>query len=248
MSTTSRRGAAPAEARRHARHWPRVRWLGAGLFVLSVPLVLITTNVLQLAGDAAFYERGFARYEVGRRTGLDTAQLSEIARAFIDYFDGRRADLTLVVELGGTRRLLFNEREIEHMRDVRHLMDLVRRVQLASAAALLGVTLAGFAAGRGGFLEPLGRLCLAGAGLTLGVLVLLGGLSLLDFSEAFVQFHLLAFNNDLWILDPRRDYLIMLFPEGFWFDATMRIALYTLLHALAVAGAGLVLRFLGARR
>jgi integral membrane protein (TIGR01906 family) len=59
-----------------------------------------------------------------------------------------------------------------------------------------------------------------------------------DFGDAFVQFHLVAFSNDLWILDPTRDHLLMLFPEGFWFDATMRIAGLTALEAAALAVLG----------
>ena len=243
----SRHAEVPPRPRRAP--WPAgVRWIAGALFVLSVPLVLITTNVLQLAAEASFYQRGFARYEVGRTTGLGAGQLEEIARAFIAYFDGRRPDLNIVVELGGTRRPLFNEREIEHMRDVRNLMSLVRGVQLGAAATLLGVTVAGYALRRRHFHRPLARLCLLGAGLTLGVLVLLGGLSLLDFSEAFIRFHQLAFSNDLWILDPRRDYLIMLFPQGFWFDATMRIALWTTIQALAVGALGLTLHRWASRR
>ena len=225
-----------------------MRWAAVGLFVLSVPLVLITTNVLQIASDASFYERGFERYEVGRRTGLSTTQLADVARTFIAYFDGRRPDLIIEVDLGSGRRPLFNEREIEHMRDVRRLMDLVSGARLAAAIGILGVVLAGFGLERGHFIKPLARLCLAGAGLSIGVLVLLGGLSLLDFSEAFVQFHLLAFDNDLWILDPTRDYLIMLFPEGFWFDATIRIAQQTTIQASAIGATGLLLRYWPARR
>ena len=41
----------------------------------------------------------------------------------------------------------------------------------------------------------------------------------------FRYFHLISFTNDLWILDPRRDYLIMMFPQGFFFDSTMFIAM-----------------------
>ncbi len=212
------------------------------LAVVSVPLLLITTNVLQVTGDASFYEREFARYEVGRQTGLSTIQLGQVARALIDYLSGRESDLQVEVDLPGGRRPLFNEREIEHMRDVRQLFDLVRVVQIASAAAILGVALADLAFRWPGFLTGFANVCLASAGLTFGILVLLGGLSLVDFSALFIQFHLLVFSNDLWILDPNRDYLIMLFPEAFWFDATTRIAVQTVLQASAVAGAGLILR------
>ena len=40
------------------------------------------------------------------------------------------------------------------------------------------------------------------------------------------------------MLDPSSDYLIMLFPQGFWFDAAVFIALTAALLALLTGGAG----------
>jgi integral membrane protein (TIGR01906 family) len=218
-----------------------LRWLGAALFVLAVPVFLIATNVLQLTSDVGFYERGFARYGVSRTTGLDAGQLRQVAEAFIAYFDGQDDALELTVEIGGARRPLFNQRELDHMRDVQQIITLVGRLQVLAGVSIVAIVALGFAVERAAFSSTLGKLCLAGGGLTLGLLVLLGGLSLVDFSSAFVQFHLLMFDNDLWILDPRRDYLIMLFPQGFWFDATMRIATFTAIEAAAIGAAGLCL-------
>ncbi len=47
-----------------------------------------------------------------------------------------------------------------------------------------------------------------------------------------MQFHLLSFTNDLWQLDPRRDYLIMMYPQGFFRDATIAIGGLTLALAM----------------
>lgn len=235
MITATRDASGPRSVRR------RVRWLAAGAFILAVPLFLITTNVRQVTNDRAFYERGFARWDVARRTGLTPAQLRDVAQAFIDYFAGASTALDLRVELAAAERPLFNQRELAHMQDVRHLMDLVRLLQLLSGGTIALVTLVGLAFAREG-LRELGRLGLLGAGATAVVLLLLGSLSLLDFSEVFLRFHMLSFSNDLWILDPGRDYLLMLFPEGFWFDATMRIAGLTAIEALAIGALGLALR------
>jgi integral membrane protein (TIGR01906 family) len=78
-----------------------------------------------------------------------------------------------------------------------------------------------------------------------------GLLSLVDFSGLWTRFHQVAFRNDLWQLDPRTDYLIMLFPEPFWFTATISMATTVASHTLLVIVSGLVLVFgpplLGAR-
>jgi integral membrane protein (TIGR01906 family) len=141
------------------------------------------------------------------------------------------------VELGGQRRPLFNERELAHMEDVQAIMQLFFRLQTLSGVFLAGFLLLGVFVDRAAFLPELGRLLLLAAGLTIGLALLVGLLALTSFSELFLRFHQVAFRNDLWQLDPTRDYLIMLFPEPFWFDATLRIALLT---GLETAAAGLV--------
>ena len=69
----------------------------------------------------------------------------------------------------------------------------------------------------------------------LGVGALTGG-----FDDMFFRFHFLAFTNDLWLLDPSRDYLIMLFPEGFWFDTAMLFGKVATACGVALLTGGLV--------
>jgi len=63
------------------------------------------------------------------------------------------------------------------------------------------------------------------------------------FDRLFLQFHVISFSNELWVLDPARDYLIMLFPQGFWYDATLFCTLGTAAGAilLGLAGGGYLL-------
>ena len=37
-----------------------------------------------------------------------------------------------------------------------------------------------------------------------------------SFDQYFIYFHELAFDNDYWILDPNKDFLIKLYPIKFW--------------------------------
>ena len=83
------------------------------------------------------------------------------------------------------------------------------------------------------------------------LVVLVGVLSLMDFDGLWTRFHQIAFRNDLWQLDPTTDYLIMLFPEPFWFTATIRMATTVALQTVLLAAVGVALifsqRFLGDR-
>jgi integral membrane protein (TIGR01906 family) len=121
-------------------------------------------------------------------------------------------------------------------------MRLVFQIGLGAAAALLLVAAGLLAWRQAAALPLLGTLLLWGAGLTLLLLVAVAALSLLDFGELFVRFHQLSFRNDLWMLDPRRDYLLMLFPQGFWLDVTLRIAALTAVQAVLLGLVGLLLQ------
>lgn len=225
-----------------------VRWIAGAAFVIALPLFLILGNVLEVAGDREFYPREFEKYDVGRVTGLDQAQLAAVADTFIAYLRDPSAKLDVEVTLGGTRRPLFNAKEIAHMEDVQQLFKLVRDARLVAGAVLLILPLVGLWLGGRGFLPRLGTLLTIGGIVTIALLGLAGLLSLVDFSQAFVKFHELAFSNDLWMLDPRTDYLIMLYPEGFWLDATLRIAMLSAVEAVAIGGVGLGIAYFGVRR
>ena len=77
----------------------------------------------------------------------------------------------------------------------------------------------------------------------LGLLLALGGTTLglgtlFGFDELFLQFHLISFANDLWMLNPATDYLIMMFPKVFWYDAAIFCVITTAVLALILGGIG----------
>jgi integral membrane protein (TIGR01906 family) len=210
----------------------------------AVPILLISASILWVASDVAFIERGFRRYDVGRTTGLDADQLSRVAVAFVDYFGRPAGPMDVMVTIRGEQRPLFNAKEVRHMVDVQALMHFAARCRLVSAVLLAiacGLLLLGNGADR------LARALFVGSGITLALMALAGLLSLVDFSSAFVKFHEIAFSNDDWMLDPRTDYLIMLFPEPFWLDAAIRVGLAALGGSAVVIGGGLALRWAGAQ-
>jgi integral membrane protein (TIGR01906 family) len=225
-----------------------VRWLAGIAFVLALPLFLILGNVLDVAGDRQFYADEFVKYGVGDVTGLNREQLATVADLFITYLSVPGSRLDYEITVNGARRPLFNQKEIAHMEDVQKLFGLVRQSRMVAGSILLILPLLGVWFGGSLFLPRLGTLLTIGGILTVVLLGLAGLASLVDFTEAFVTFHEMAFSNDLWMLDPRTDYLLMLFPEGFWLDATLRIAGKSALEAVVLGVVGLGIAYFGVRR
>src|SRR5205814_239283 len=81
------------------------------------------------------------------------------------------------------------------------------------------------AADAGAAIHSLLRAAAIGGAVTALLVGLLAAGSLIDFDRLFLTFHFLSFSNNLWILDPARDRLIQLFPEGFFYDSALQIGL-----------------------
>ena len=218
-----------------------LRGLVSVAFVLLLPLLLISTSLRGLVSDREFLLRGFRDNDVGLVTGLDDRQLERVADAFVAYLQGPPGQLQLDVRVGPRSQPLLNDREVEHMQDVQALIQLFLRLQVVAATVVVVRALLALAVDRSSV--PIGREMLWSTGLIVGLVALVGVLSLVDFSELWVRFHQVAFRNDLWQLDPSSDYLIMLFPPPFWFAATVRMATTVALQAAAVLIVGLVLVF-----
>jgi integral membrane protein (TIGR01906 family) len=219
---------------------------GRWLFILSIPALLLTASIGLAVNSQGLYQYGFDKYNVGQSTGLDSSQLEKAAGGLIDYFNSGEESISLIVVKNDQPFTLFNEREVAHLRDVKGLIRLDYWILLATGIYFLayaGVRL--FRKTK----EDWRRLAwsvVGGGGATLGLILVLGLAALIDFDGFFLQFHLLSFANDLWQLDPARDFLIMLFPKGFWFDATMLVVLVTVALAIILtAAAGLYIRASG---
>ena len=220
-----------------------LRLAAAALFVAAVPLFLIATNVRWVINAPLLYSYGFDRHGSVERTGIEREELLSAGRQIRDYFNNDEEFITVSVIVGYSRvGSLFKTREVLHMRDVKALVRGVYRVQELTAAYLAAFIVIGLIVRRRDFLPDLARLLVTGGGATLALVVIAGLASLVGFDRLFLAFHLVSFTNDLWRLDPRTDYLIAMFPQGFFFDATMWIAGSTIVEAAALVAAGLALR------
>ena len=209
--------------------------LATGLFVAAVILFLIAFNVRWVVNFPPLYAYGFDRYDIPRYTGIERDELLSAGRQIRDYFNNDVDLLEISVVVRGIRvSNLYNEREILHMRDVKGLVKGVYRVSEISALYLLLFIAGGFALRRRAFLPTLGRLLRWSGGAILGLVLLVGLGSLVGFDRLFLAFHLISFSNDLWQLDPRRDYLIAMFPQGFFLDATLLIAFAIIVQSAAL--------------
>ena len=125
---------------------------------------------------------------------------------------------------------LFNDRELEHMVDVKVLVQQVMRIFYLLMTALIALGLWAYFTG---WMDEYRAGLSRGGWLTVGLILGIGMFAAISFWQFFTYFHSLFFTGDSWLFD-YSDTLIRLFPIRFWQD----IVIFILGIAL-LTGAGL---------
>jgi integral membrane protein (TIGR01906 family) len=176
--------------------------------------------------------------------GWTPAERLDRARATLDYMQ-RPERAEQVIYLLEELRLpedptqpLYNEREIEHMLDVKHLTDNIRNIFWVTAVLVLGGLAFLWARPDG---RTHGRLALyRGGWATVLVLTGIALFILVGWSFFFVFFHDLLFPPGTWTFY-YTDSLIRLFPEQFWFDMGLILSLTPLALGIVLTAVGYTL-------
>ncbi len=206
------------------------------IFILCLPILLLTASIGWEVNNQWLYKYGFEKYNVSQTTGLAEKELEKAATGLISYFNSGEAYISLTVIKDGETFELFNQREVVHLKDVKGLIWLDYWVLLGTLIYTLSYAGVSLFWRRGRYWRQLAWGVVGGGGITLALMLALGLGALFNFDQLFYQFHLLSFSNEFWQLDPTRDYLIMLFPQGFWYDAAIFCAGITVGLAIILGG------------
>jgi integral membrane protein (TIGR01906 family) len=226
--------AVAAAGRQRKPYMGFARTLASVLFVVALPIALLTTNIRLLANAPLVYDYAFDRYDAAETTGLSREDLDHCGAELREYFNNGEKTFYCPVTENGLPTPIFTARETAHMEDVKALFVLVNRAQEASIVYVLLYAVAFFIWAREGSVRQLAQQSLMG--LALGA-VAIGGIGIVaafGFESAFERFHTVAFTNDLWKLNPATDHLIQMFPEGFWRDMTILLGAMCALEALLI--------------
>jgi integral membrane protein (TIGR01906 family) len=215
------------------------------VFMLCLPFLLFTASLAWAINSLWLYNYGFEKYEISQATGLSESELGKVAAGLVGYFNSDEDYISLTVVKDGQSFELFNYRETIHLKDVKRLIWLDYRVLLGTLVYVLAFAGVCLFWRKPEYWRHLARGVAGGGGITLGLMLALGLVSLFDFNWIFWQFHVISFTaNDFWLLDPTSDYLKMLFPDGYFYDVVLFCALGVAGAALILGGAsGIWLRF-----
>lgn len=203
-----------------------------------------------------FYKDTFEKYGVPSYANMELPEVLRVSNYLIDYLKGKEETLTTFrAVVNGEERPFYSEREILHMKDVKTLFTFgiwSRRIGIGLAVIILAVLwlvyrLSGqkTPSDNSGFRPPGTRTglfirrtlvrCIIGTFFALAAAAgLLGAVIASNFNQAFTTFHHLFFSNDLWLLNPNKDWLIRLLPEEFFLDMAASVFVVFLVSILVV--------------
>lgn len=186
-------------------------------------LALFITSIFTECFNTQLYDSLYTSLNRAEEIGMTHDDLMHVNANLLDYIMDKRENLDMTAEIDGQVREVFNDKEKEHMVDVKQLyLDAkkVRDILIASALLLMAVI---FIIRRKIALRTVAKGYLTASFIFLAVAVLLGAYALLDFNQFWVQFHKLLFANDLWLLDPKTDILIQMVPSEFFYALVREI-------------------------
>ena len=201
-----------------------MRKMARWLFVVCIPVVLLSATLGWAFNSLWIYSAGFAKYDVGQPLDLSAAELKQSAAELIAYFNNTHQeflDINVTYNSGETGPL-YDQADIEHMKDVKGVLWLDYKLFFISAAYALLYILALFIWSRKAAAAEMARGAKNGGLLTLGLLAFIAVFAVTSFDWFFTTFHEIFFPQGNWQFPPG-DHMITLFPDGFWSDVTLLV-------------------------
>jgi integral membrane protein (TIGR01906 family) len=222
------------------------RFAATVLFILCIPVALVTTNIRFMANEPRVYRYAIDEFDAVSTTGIERNELIRAGAEIRDYFKNDQDTLLIEVTEDGREVSLFNARETVHMQDVKDRFQLANRVQEFSTMYVLAFIVVVVLWAREITPRELAVRVGGGSVLCLAVLGGIGAVGLSGFDQAWSDFHEVIFSNDFWQLNPATDHLIQMFPPDFWESIVFLVGTMVVAEAaLLLLGAGL---YLGASR
>lgn len=209
------------------------------LFYLFLIYVILVSSFQFVVFNKNFYHKQYAQLNTAKSIGMSETDLNKATDVLLDYIIDKREDIDVLVEVEGRQTLMFNQREVDHMVDVKNIFVTVNTIKYVGIVYIL---VFGFS-----ILRESKRLDsqYIKFGLKIYIIIFgaLGFYALVDFNGFWTAFHQVLFTNDLWLLDPRTDRMILMFPEPFFNALVMRVlGMFVFVFVVMYVGAFLLER------
>ena len=218
------------------------------LICIAMPLLMLLTIVIGVelfSGDPAWLRKEYDKLELNAYTGMSTDDQIRAFMQMADYMKGEADSMDVTVTVDGEEMLMYNEREISHMVDVRALYKKVMigkwcAVSVIALALVLSFVAFRDADGRREVLRFAAKAAIIAFVLILAFLLTLGLWATLDFDSFWETFHVVFLDLESSTFDPSESRMIQICPAELFSDMVMRIFIFGLAIDAAIAVAAVV--------
>lgn len=190
---------------------------------LCAILILFITSIDMNCFNRDFFASEYASMQTAQSLHMSHEDLMKATNVLLDYLQDERTDIIAEIEVYELPRQAFNERETLHMVDVKALYQWALQLRMGAIVVLLLSLSYTVFHKRKDSMEMLAKAFSQTALCFLAFVLFLGLWAAVDFTSLWESFHHLFFTNDLWLLNPRTDLMINMFPEDFFFHMVLRI-------------------------
>ena len=208
------------------------------LAFISLFVALLITSIMQGAFKESFFKEQYHKLQTHESMKMSEDDLMNATKILLDYTKDKQDNLELKVLVDNEEVEMFNQREKDHMIDVKNLYLNFNKLQYGLYFFSFIVLIYGFV--KDDLRNRIKPIILNSLKYMAVVLAFLIIYALIDFDSFWTNFHLLFFTNDLWLLDPRTDRMINMFPLEF-FNAMIFKIIFRYLVYLSVFSALFVL-------
>lgn len=205
------------------------------LAMLALIVSILITSVEFCAKDSKWLRNEYLKLDISEYSGMSVDDMCSAFTTMVNFMTGKSDSMSVKVECFGFEVEMYDEREIEHMYDVRELYSNV----IHARTALLMLAVIGTAV----FIctektDRLYRICryfLISLAAVVAAIVLICVWAMLDFSDFWIIFHIIFLDIEGSVFDPAISRMIRICPEKLFFDMIIRIFTIGLGVCIAIA-------------
>lgn len=174
-------------------------------------LLILFSSIFLNANHLKFYDKQYKKLNLQTTTQLTKEDYHKATGHLLDYMNNKTKVIQISAVIDGKETLVFNEKEISHMKDVKNLYQLLKRMiaVLLQIVFLLLIFIYIQYRKNTYHIFRYFRYALISFGVLVSVVI---SISLMNFELFWDKFHRILFTNDLWLLDASKDRMINMFP------------------------------------
>lgn len=181
---------------------------------MSIMITFFLLSIRFIGLETYFFQWFYTHNNTAMEIGVSNSDLMLATQQLIDYMLDRSNTIQVMVTINNVVVPMFNQREIDHMIDVLHLVRAMRLFMVITLVfALITWWLMRHKAGKSKLMLSTYRTALA---FMVGFIGAIAVFAITDFEGFWIVFHEVLFTNDLWLLNPLTDRMINMVPLNFF--------------------------------